>query len=40
MTQQLRESLIERGNERNYEWGKGSVCRLEQCNDLVAEEAK
>ena len=40
MTLQLRESWIERGNERNDEWGKDNVCCLELCNDLVAEEAK
>ena len=40
MTLQLRESLIERGNERNNEWEEDIVCRLESCNDLVAEEAK
>ena len=40
MTLQLRESLTELGNERNNEWGKDIVCRLELCNDLVVEEKK
>ena len=40
MILQLRESLIERGDERNDDWGKDIKCRLELCNDLVAEEEK
>ena len=40
MTLQSRESLIERWNETNDEWGKYIVCCLELCNELVAEEPK
>lgn len=40
MTLQSRESLIERWSETNDEWGKYTVCCLELCNELVAEEPK
>ena len=40
MTLQLRESLIEPGNERNDEWGKVIACCLGLYNDLVVEDPK
>lgn len=39
MTLPLRDNLIERALERNDQWGRDVLGRLESCNDLVAEEA-
>ena len=39
MTLPLRDNLVVCANERNGDWAKSVLGRLESCNDLVAEEA-
>ena len=39
MTLPLRDNLVVSAKERNGDWAKSVLGRLESCNDLVAEEA-
>ena len=39
MILRLRDNLVVCAKERNDDWGKSLLGRLESCNDLAAEEA-